>query len=263
MNRQPSVNPQRPHQQGQPQQPQHHQQVRQPVQITPQQHAEAEELARLMLTLKEFPMKEVVKRYIEFRDAIQSGVKEKAEKTHKILIAELDNFELSMHEVERATKVYQEEKSLIERETEEKNAKVDDLKAELKRLTEALAREREAVSTKNKCSALAKKIACTESVSQLKAQVEKLESDISELQKDIGELDAKLETRKKQFRLLMHAAAMLNSEIAQQPRVPPPPLPSSSPSLQENGSTPTASTTTSVPSSPSKTATVTVLTAKK
>ena len=260
MNRQPSANPQRPQpQQQQPQQQQH--QVRPPVQVTPQQHAEAEELARLMLTLKEFPMKEVVKRYIEFRDAVQSGVKEKAEKAHKILIAELDNFELSMHEVERATKVYREEKSLIERETEEKHAKVDDLKAELKRLTEALAREREAVSTKNKCSALAKKIACTESVSQLKAQVEKLESDISELQKDIGELDAKLETRKKQFRLLMHAAAMLNSEIAQQPRPPP----SSSPSLQESNITPTASTTTSVPSSPSKaaTATVTVLTAKK
>lgn len=203
-----------------------------------------------MLTLKEFPMKEVVRRYLEFRDAIQSGVKEKAEKAHKALLAELDNFELSMHEVERATKVYQEENSLIERETKEKNAKVESLKEELKRLTEALAREREAVSTKTKCSALAKKIACTESVAQLNMQVEKLKSDISELQKDIVELDVKLETRNKQFRLLMHAAAMLNSEIAQQPR----PVPSLSPSLQENSTAATtpSQTTPVKPVSPSK-----------
>ena len=243
MNRQPGAIPQRPQQQQQ-QQP-----GRQAVQITPQQSAEAEELARLMLTLKEFPMKEVVKRYIEFRDAVQSGVKERAEKAYKVLVAELDNFELSMCEVRRATQVYQEEKALIERETEEKNAKIEGLKAELKRLAEALAREREAVSTKSKCSALAKKIACTESVSQLRAQIEKLESDIGELQKDIGELDAKLETRKKQFRLLLHAAAMLNSEIAQQSR---PLAPSASPSLQENGAAPATPAAGSVPSSPSK-----------
>lgn len=212
-----------------PQKPQQQPQAKPAVPITPQNFPDADELARLVLTLKEFSVKEVVRRYFDFREAIQSGVKEKAERAHKELIAELDNFELSMHEAEHATKVYQEERSLIERQTEEKNAKIEDLKAELKRLTEALAREREAVSTKSKCAALAKKIACTESVAQLKAQVEKLESDISELQKDIGELDARLETRNKQFRLLMHAAAMLNSEIAQQPR----PAPSSSPALQE------------------------------
>lgn len=177
--------------------------------------AQEEEDARARLMLKEAPLKRVARRLLEFRDAVSSPQQSvaAAEAAHATLLRELSAFDAALSHADAMGAACDAERLHAEQATKALAAREEALRERLSALRARLSDERDAIAVKEQCAALMQSVSGKAPVPQLRAEAERLENEIAALERSAADVAARLETRTKQFKLFLQAAALLGSEL--------------------------------------------------
>ncbi|KAK5577081.1 hypothetical protein RB653_002019 [Dictyostelium firmibasis] len=177
---------------------------------------EEESIIRNRIVYKDFVIKKVFKKYLQFINATTGNSEESSADLQSLctqLINEFGHLELSVQKAQTISETCSDETLYYQQLSKQREIEIENEKKEIAILKETLDYEKKQRQYKEQYLALYKAINEKPSTEQTEKEIEKSQKELNEITDQTNKTTSKLELRSKQFQLLLHTLNELEKNL--------------------------------------------------
>ncbi|KAH3767120.1 THO complex subunit 7B [Pelomyxa schiedti] len=170
---------------------------------------------RLKLLLREMNLRRFTIKFLAWCELVDKNTDpHDCYELQQSLIRELNMYEFVFQKADVALKTYQEEKEAYDALCAKRVEEIAQIEREILDLTAQLEDEKVSLQHNEEYAALKRAISERPPSQDSEREIASLEKELADLQQSAEDVSIKLDTRSKQFALLMHALSQLSSDVA-------------------------------------------------
>ncbi|KAN0044821.1 hypothetical protein ACTA71_006347 [Dictyostelium dimigraforme] len=177
---------------------------------------EEESIIRNRIVYKDFVIKKVFKKYLQFINVTTGNNEESSADLQSLctqLINEFGHLELSVQKAQAISETCSDETLYYQQLSKQREIEIENEKKEIAILKETLDYEKKQRQYKEQYLALYKAINEKPSTDQTEKEIEKAQKELNEITDQTNKTTSKLELRTKQFQLLLHTLNELEKNL--------------------------------------------------